>query len=418
MRGIGPNQPLQLLLHGPTSTELNLQISSDLLTWTTLATFTNVASMAPYSDPTAVGLAFRFYRGVTNTGPAAIHTDIFGTNSGKPVYIFTLTNTSGMQARICTYGGILTSLLVPDRNGKLGDVVLGYDNLAGYVTNSPYFGALIGRYANRIANGRFILDGKTYTLAINNAPNSLHGGNKGFDKVLWTGRPTGTAEEPGLEMTYLSKDMEEGYPGNLSVRALYTLTRDNALRLDFTAATDKDTIVNLTDHTYFNLAGSGDVLAHEVMIDADNITPVDSTLIPTGKFQPVAGTAFDFTQPHTIGERISTKDTQLAYGGGYDHNWVLNKSFGTLGLIARVHEPISGRVLEVFSTEPGLQFYSGNSLNGSIVGKNGVRYIRRGGFTMEPQHFPDSPNKKQFPSTVLSPGQIYRNTIIYRFSVQ
>jgi aldose 1-epimerase len=221
-----------------------------------------------------------------------------------------------------------------------------------------------------------------------------------------------------LELTYLSKDMEEGYPGNLSVRALYTLTRENALRIDFTATTDKDTIVNLTGHTYFNLAGSGDILAHEVTIDSDTITPVDGSLIPTGQFMPVNGTPFDFTEPHTIGERISVKSTQLTYGGGYDHNWVLNKPLGALGLAARVYEPTTGRVLELLTTEPGLQFYSGNGLNGSIIGKDGVRYVRRSGFALEPEHYPDSPNKKGFPSVVLKPGQVYHNTIIYRFSAR
>jgi len=397
---------------------MEVQSSPDLAGWTSLATVTNVAGMEPVTDPTTAGLGWRYYRAVSSTGAAVIKKELFGMAGGKPVDIFTLTNATGMQVRICTYGGIIVNLWVPDRNGQLGDVVLGYDKLVSYVNNSPYFGALIGRYANRIANGRFILNGKTYNLAINNAPNSLHGGNKGFDKVVWNARPCGTVEEPALELTYVSKDLEEGYPGTLSVRALYTLTHDRAIRLDYTATTDKDTIVNLTQHSYFNLACSNNILAHEVTINADRITPVNSVLIPNGQYMPVTGTPFDFTQPHRIGERINTNDVQLRYASGYDHNWVINKPQGALEVVARVYEPTTGRVMEVLSTEPGLQFYSGNFLNGSIYGKGGKQYLYRSGFAMEPQHYPDSPNKPQFPSVVLKPGQVYRNTIIYRFSTQ
>lgn len=340
----------------------------------------------------------------------------FGTApSGAPVILYTLENAQGARATICNYGGIVTSLTMPDRNGQYGDVVLGYDNLTGYLTNSPYFGCLVGRYGNRIAKGQFTLDGKDYTLATNNYPNALHGGVKGFDKVVWQARPFLSASGPALELKYLSHDGEEGYPGNLDVTAVYTLTDRNELRLDYSATTDQATVVNLTHHSYFNLAGQGDILGHEVMLVADQFTPVDATLIPTGELRDVAGTPFDFREPTAIGARINDANQQLEFGGGYDHNWVIKKPFGVLGLMARVHEPTTGRVLEVLSTEPGLQFYSGNFLDGTITGKGGWTYEHRNGFCMEPQHYPDSPNKPQFPSTVLRPGELYRNTIIYRF---
>lgn len=343
----------------------------------------------------------------------------FGTApDGRPVTLYTLRNAKGVEATICNYGGIVTSLKVPDRNGKMGDVVLGYDNLAGYLKETPYFGALIGRYGNRIAQGKFTLDGNQYTLATNNGPNALHGGIKGFDKVVWDAKPVMSPDGASLELRYVSRDGEEGYPGTLTVTALYTLTPDNALRLEYMATTDKDTIINLTQHSYFNLAGQGDILGHKVMIKADKFTPVDSTLIPTGELPPVAGTPFDFRTATTIGARINDANEQLKFGGGYDHNWVIAKPAGKLGLMARVDEPTSGRVLEVLSTEPGLQFYSGNFLDGTITGKGGVVYQHRNGFCMEPQHFPDSPNKPNFPSVVLKPGQVYHNTIIYRFSTQ
>lgn len=343
----------------------------------------------------------------------------FGTDSqGAAVTLYTLRNKSGAEVSICNYGGLVTSLKVPDRNGNLGDVVLGFDNLADYIKDSPYFGALIGRYGNRIAKGKFTLDGTAYTLAINNGPNSLHGGLKGFDKVIWKARPFQSDFGPSLELTYLSKDSEEGYPGNLSVKAVYTLTEDNALKLEYTATTDKDTVVNLTHHSYFNLAGKGTILDHVVMINADKFTPVDSTLIPIGELRPVEGTPFDFRTPTAIGARIGQNDEQLKFGNGYDHNWVINDNTGAVRLMARVYEPTSGRVMEVLSSEPGLQFYSGNFLDGTLKGKGGWVYQFRDAFVMEPQHFPDSPNQPNFPSVILKPGAVYHNTIIYRFSVR
>lgn len=358
--------------------------------------------------------------GEESSSKCSITHESFGTApDGKPVEIYTLRNENGMEVRIMTYGGIIQSIKVPDKDGKFGDVVLGYDTLDGYLTNSPYFGALIGRYGNRIAKGHFTLDGQEYTLATNNVPNSLHGGIKGFDKVVWT---VGEAEvEDGaieLELTYVSKDGEEGYPGTLDVKATYKLmAKENELSLKFKATTDKDTIVNLTAHSYFNLAGQGDVLGHVVFIDADKFTPVDSTLIPNGELKPVAGTPFDFLTPTAIGARIGQDDEQLKFGGGYDHNFVVNHEMGKLALDARVTDPGTGRVFEIWSTEPGLQFYSGNFLDGTIVGKGGETYVHRGAFAMEPQHYPDSPNHANFPSVVLHPGDVYHNTIIYKFSI-
>jgi aldose 1-epimerase len=339
------------------------------------------------------------------------------TPDGTPVDIYTLRNSKGVEARICNYGGIIVSLKVPDKNGKFGDVVLGYDNLESYIKNNPFFGCLVGRYGNRIAGGKFTLEGKTYTLAKNNGPNSLHGGIKGFDKAVWDAKQIATSRGPALELKYLSKDGEEGFPGNLQVTALYTLTDDNELRLDFTATTDKTTVINLTQHSYFNLAGSGDVLNHEVMIAADRFTPVDANLIPTGELRPVKGTPLDFTKPMKIGARINSDDEQLKLGGGYDHNYVFNKPAGKLALAARVFEPTTGRVMEVLTTEPGIQFYTANHLGG-ITGKGGWAYQSRNAFCMEPQHFPDSPNQPKFPSCVLKPGETYKNTIIYKFSVR
>lgn len=353
---------------------------------------------------------------------SSITSESFGTKEGTPVELYTLRNTKGMEANITNYGGIVVSLKVPDRTGRFGDVVLGFDTLAAYLSpeyakSNPYFGALIGRYGNRIGKARFSLGGKEYMLAANNGVNHLHGGVKGYDKVVWQARSL-PGEEPALELRYLSKDGEEGYPGTLDIKAVYTLTNDNGLKVDFTATTDKETVVNLTHHSYFNLAGRGDILSHEVMINADKTTPVDSGLIPTGELRPVKGTPFDFTTPTAIGARIGQDDEQLKFGKGYDHNWVINKNEGELALMARVYEPTSGRVLEVLSTEPALQFYSGNFLDGSLTGKGGWVYQFRNGFCMEPQHYPDSPNKPKFPSTVLKPGETYRNTIIYRFSAR
>jgi len=356
----------------------------------------------------------------TNTLGTITQAPFGKTLDGTPVEIYTLRNRQGMEAHIMTYGGIVQSLKVPDKNGKFDDVVLGYDTLDGYLTNTPYFGALIGRYGNRIAGGKFTLEGKSYTLATNNGPNTLHGGIKGFDKVVWQAKPWVTPDGPSLELTYLSKDGEEGFPGNLKVTAVYTLTDSNELRLEFTATTDQPTVCNLTHHSYFNLAGqgNGDVLGHVVYINADATTPVDATLIPIGEIKPVDGTPFDFRKPTTIGARINDSDTVLQYGPGYDHNWVINKPLGQFGLMARVVEPGSGRGMEVWSTEPGLQFYSGNFLDGTITGKDGKVYQRRYAFCMEPHHYPDSPNKPQFPTTELKPGETYHNTIVYKFSVQ
>jgi aldose 1-epimerase len=346
----------------------------------------------------------------------------FGTKEGIQVDLYTLRSAKGLEAKITNYGGIVVSLKVPDRNGQTGDVVLGFDSLDGYLSpayakSNPYFGALIGRYGNRIGKARFTLGGKTYKLAANNGPNHLHGGVKGYDKVVWEARPL-QGEEPALELHYLSKDGEEGYPGNLNITAVYSLTGDNALKVDFTATTDRETVVNLTHHSYFNLGGKGDILGHEVEIKADTFTPVDSTLIPTGELRPVKGTPFDFNTPTAIGARINDNDEQLKFGKGYDHNWVITKGAGELGLMARVYEASTGRVMEVYSTEPGLQFYSGNFLDGTLTGKGGWVYQFRNGFCMEPQHYPDSPNKPKFPPVVLKPGDTYRNTILYKFSTR
>ncbi|MFL7791075.1 MAG: aldose epimerase family protein [Anaerolineae bacterium] len=338
--------------------------------------------------------------------------------NGTLVDLYTLTNASGMEAKITTYGGAVVSLLAPDRDGGLADVILGLETLEEYVEKSPFFGCITGRYANRIAKAKFTLNGIEYALAQNDGPNHLHGGVKGFDKVVWAAQEKSSDEGPGLELTYLSKDGEENYPGNLSVKVIYTLTNDDALRIDYLATTDADTIVNLTNHTYFNLADGGtvDVLGHELMIDADRFTPTDSTAIPTGELRSVAGTPMDFSQLTAIGARIEQDDEQLRFGHGYDHNWVLNSSDGSLALAARVREPVTGRMMEVYTTEPGIQFYSGNFLNGTITGKGGTVYRRRSGLCLETQHFPDSPNQPDFPSTVLKPGEIYQTTTIYKFT--
>lgn len=333
--------------------------------------------------------------------------------------IYTLKNKNGVEARIMTYGGILVSLKTPDKSGNFADIVLGYDNLDGYIKRNPYFGSLVGRYGNRIAKGRFSLDGKTYTLATNNnGHNHLHGGLKGFDKVVWAAKPVESPDGPSLQLNYLSKDGEEGYPGNLSVSAVYTLTQDNALRLDFTATTDKDTICNLTHHSYFNFHGGDDVMDYVVQINADKFTPTDATMIPTGELRPVTNTPFDFRKPTPIGARINSDDEQIQFAKGYDHNWVFDKPAGQLSPVANVLDQTSGRRMEVFTTEPGMQFYAGNFLDGSITGKAGRKYQRRHGFCMEPQHFPDSPNRPNFPSVELKPGQVYKNTIVYKFSTE
>ena len=360
-----------------------------------------------------------------NSNSSITKADFGKTPDGQAVEIYTLHNSKGAEARIMTYGGIVQSLKMPDKDGQFADVVLGFDTLDGYVNPTylkgcPYFGALIGRYGNRIGAGKFTLEGQTYTLAGNNNGNSLHGGLKGFDKVVWTAKPSMSVHGPQLVLAYVSKDGEEGFPGNLEVTAIYTLTEDNALKVEFGAKTDKPTVVNLTQHSYFNLAGqgNGDILGHLVQINAEQTTPVDAGLITTGEFKSVDGTPFDFRKPTAIGERIDNPDTVLQYGPGYDHNWVINKPLGKLGLQARVVDPVSGRVMEVWSDEPGLQFYAGNFLDGTLTGKDGKVYQRRTGFAMEPQHYPDSPNKANFPSVELKPGQSYHNVIMYKFSTK
>lgn len=345
----------------------------------------------------------------------------FGTLAdGTEVALYTLVNAQGMRATITNYGGIVVSLTAPDRDGNFADVVLGFDTLAEYVAHSPYFGCLVGRFGNRIANGRFTLEGVEYVLAQNDGQNHLHGGIKGFDKVVWTPCAFETAEGPALVLVYASPDGEEGYPGTLSVTVTYTLTDDNALKIDYTAITDKTTVVNLTNHSYFNLsAGVAEtILDHELLINADAFTPVDETLIPTGELRSVAGTVMDFRTATPIGARINADDAQLKFGGGYDHNWIVNGEPGTLRLAARVSEPTSGRVMEVHTTEPAIQFYAGNMMPPTLPGKGGRVYVRRGGFCLETQHYPDSPNKPEFPSTTLEPGQAYQTTTVYKFSAQ
>lgn len=342
----------------------------------------------------------------------------FGRTNLGQADVYTLTNANGCEVKITNYGGIVVSVKVPDKNGHLGDVVLGYETLKEYVENNPYFGALIGRCGNRIAKGKFTLNGKQYTLAVNNGENHLHGGIVGFDKVVWHAEEIKEADGVGLKLTYLSKDGEEGYPGNLSVTVRYLWTNDNELRIGYAATTDKPTVVNLTNHSYFNLACKGDILGHELMINADRFTPVDEGLIPTGELRSVGGTAMDFRKSTAIGARIEQEDEQLKFGLGYDHNYVLNNYDGSLRVVARAYEPTTGRVLEVHTTEPGLQFYSGNFLDGTITGKYGTVYHKRHGFCLETQHFPDSPNKPSFPSTVLKPGEKYTSTTIYKFATK
>ncbi len=353
---------------------------------------------------------------------AGFKKEAFGTTAdGKAVDLYTLTNAKGTEVRAMTYGGIIVSLRVADRDGKLGDVVLGRETLAQYVESSPYFGAIIGRYGNRIGKARFTLDGKEYKLAANNGPNALHGGVKGFDKVVWQAEPFQKETTVGVVFSYTSADGEEGYPGTLEAKVTYTLGDDDTLTFAYHAATDKATPVNLTQHTYFNLAGdgSGDILNHELMLKASHFTPVDKTLIPTGEIKSVEGTPLDFRTPQTIGARINADDQQIKFGGGYDHNFVIDREDGgEPQLAARVYETTSGRVMEVSTTEPGIQFYSGNFLDGSITGKEGHVYKHRTGFCLETQHFPDSPNKPKFPSTILRPGQQYDTRTVYAFSVR
>lgn len=342
--------------------------------------------------------------------------EAFGNVSGRPIEQFTLANESGVEVKAMTYGGIITSITTPDRSGAMGDIVLGFDTLDGYLGDHPYFGAIIGRYGNRIAKGRFTIDAVTYKLATNNGPNHLHGGIKGFDKVIW--KADDLPPQPGksaVAFSYTSADGEEGYPGKLDVKVTYTLTDDNELIVEYEARADKATHVNLTQHSYFNLAGAGDILGHELSIDADRYTPVDADLIPTGELAPVEGTPFDFRKSTAIGARIDQANPQLKNGGGYDHNWVLNGTAGSLRRAARVVEPKTGRTLEVATTEPGMQFYTGNFLDGKLTGKGGRSYGRRSGFCLETQHFPDTPNQPSFPTTLIKAGQEYSSRTVFTF---
>jgi len=344
--------------------------------------------------------------------------EVFGKLAdGRKVELYTLTNANGARARIMTYGAIVVSLEMPDRNGKLDDVTLGFDNLEGYLAGHPYFGAVVGRYGNRIGKAQFVLNGLTYRLAKNDGENHLHGGVKGFDKVLWKAEPVEQTNAVGVKLSYLSKDGEENYPGNLACTVVYTLTNDDELKISYEATTDKPTVVNLTHHSYFNLAGQGkcDILSHKLMLNADRFTPVGAGLIPTGELKSVKATPMDFTRATAIGARINQDDEQLKLGGGYDHNWVLNKNDDSLTLAAKVYEPTSGRVMEVYTTEPGIQFYSGNFLDGTITGKCGRVYKHRYGLCLETQHFPDSPNKPDFPSVILEPGQKYTHLTVHKF---
>jgi len=343
------------------------------------------------------------------------------TADGQEVQLFTLTNKNGVEAKITNFGGIVVSLKTPDRKGQLGDIVLGYDNVAGYEADTAFFGALIGRYGNRIAKGQFTLNGKTYQIPLNDGPNALHGGPNGFNKKVWTPKDVSTHSTPMLQLTYLSKDGENGFPGNLTVQVTYSLTSNNELRIDYVATTDKDTVTNLTNHSYFNLKGEGqgDILQHEIRLNANKFTPVDATLIPTGELKPVQGTPFDFRKRTAIGARIDADDQQLKYGWGYDHNWVLNgMGPGQLITAAVVHEPTTGRVMEVLTDQPGVQFYTGNHMDGTIRGKGGKIYPKRGGLCLETQHFPDSPNHPSFPSTTLKAGEKFHSTTIYKFTVE
>ncbi|WP_326407836.1 aldose epimerase family protein [Flagellimonas halotolerans] len=350
-----------------------------------------------------------------------IEETIFGEMpDGTKVKKFTLKNEAGMEVDVITYGGIITRWTAPDKQGNYEDIVLGFDRLEQYLDGSPYFGALIGRYGNRIAKGKFSLDGETYTLATNDGNNHLHGGEKGFDKVIWNAIPKNTGAGATLELTYTSEDGEEGYPGKLDVKVTYTLTNENELDIQYEAVTDKPTVVNLTQHSYFNLSGqlSKPVLDHEIYLNADTYLPVDGGLIPTGEFREVAGTPFDFKEPKSIGEEIEADNEQLDLGGGYDHCWVLNEGEEDFGLAASAYHPNTGRLLEVYTNEPGIQFYSGNFLDGTLPAKDGGAYGKRSGFCLETQHYPDSPNQANFPSVRLNPGETYSTRTMFRLSTK
>lgn len=357
---------------------------------------------------------------VQQTSMSITKTAFGKTPEGKTADLYTLVNKKGATAKITNYGGIITSLTMPDINGVYEDVVLGYDSLTDYIEDSPYFGALIGRYGNRIAKGKFELDGKRYSLPVNNGPNSLHGGDKGFDKVLWKATPIETDDAVGLKLTYESRDGEQGYPGDLSVKVEYNLGNDNTLKIDYKATTDQKTIVNLTQHSYFNLSGNTktSILDHVLTIHADAFIPVDENLIPLGSLEDVSGTPFDFREPTVIGKRINDESAQLKNGNGYDHCWVLNAANSGSRLVAKLENPKSGRVMEVYTVEPGLQFYSGNFLDGSLIGKYNTIYEKYYGLALETQHYPDSPNQPDFPSVVLNPGDVYSTSTTYKFSTK
>jgi aldose 1-epimerase len=342
------------------------------------------------------------------------------TADDKLVDLITLRNRNGIEVKVLTYGGIIMSLKTPDKSGAIDDIVLGFDDLPSYETKSPYFGCIIGRYGNRIAKGKFSLEGTTYTLATNNPPNHLHGGNKGWDKVVWAFDTFNNAKGSGVILTHTSKDGDEGYPGTVKAKVTYTLNEQNQLIVDYEATTDKATVINLTQHSYFNLAGTkaNDILGHELMLNAGQYTPVDATLIPTGQLTNVEGTPFDFRTSTAIGARIGATDKQIEYGKGYDHNWVLTRTGAGLSEAARVVEPITGRTMTIATTEPGIQFYSGNFLDGKLNGKGGRQYPHRAGFCLETQHYPDSPNHANFPSTTLKPGETYKSQTVFTFGVK
>lgn len=354
-------------------------------------------------------------------GETMIVKKLFGKlSNGSEVYEYTLTNTKGMKARIINYGAIVVSLDVPDKSGILGDVILGYDNLEGYVGDKTFQGSIVGRYGNRIGKGKFSLEGKEYQLSLNDGANHLHGGTNGFNKVLWTAESVENLTDPALKLTYISKDGEEGYPGTVTLQATYTITKDNELKVDYTGTTDKFTILNPTHHSYFNLTGNPakTILDHELVIIADKTTEVGPGLITTGKLTDVTNTPMDFRKLTKIGTRINADDSQLKLGLGYDHNWVLNNYHKQVRKVVELYDPQSGRLMEVLTDQPGMQFYSGNFLNGSIKGKKGINYQYRTGLCLEAQKFPDSPNKSEFPSATLKPGETYKQTTIYKFSTK
>jgi len=362
-----------------------------------------------------------FAQAASSTSAHGVQQQPFGTRDGRPVNLYTLTNSHGIEIRVMNYGGIILSIRVPDRKGQLADIVLGHETMEGYIPNPPYLGAIVGRYANRIANGSFTLDGKTYTLPKNDGPNTLHGGlDKAFNKVVWDGEPL--KGKTGVAFSYLSKDGEEGFPGNLKVKVTYTLTDANELVMDYEATTDKATPINVSQHSYFNLAGegNGDILNHEVMLNADRFTPVDKNLIPTGELRPVKGTPLDFTTSTRVGARIDDAYDQMVLGHGYDHNFIINRTSQDKGLVlaARVYEPTTGRVLEVSTDQPAVQFYTGNFLDGTVTGKQGHVYKRRFGLCLETQHYPDSPNHPDFPTTILKPGETFRSKTVFKFSAK